>query len=86
MLSYTSGLMIRFLRTLKIDPFKTKKCLKRVSILKTQFPQKQSDESFTNPRSRVQLQLLSTNNAKRRKRWCDDHKTWTYDDWKYVMW
>jgi hypothetical protein len=30
--------------------------------------------------------LISENNVKRRKRWCDDHKTWTSDDWKYVAW
>jgi hypothetical protein len=30
--------------------------------------------------------LISENNAKRRKRWCDDHKTWTSDEWKYVTW
>jgi hypothetical protein len=29
---------------------------------------------------------LTTENAKSRKRWCDDHKTWTSDDWKYVIW
>jgi histidine ammonia-lyase len=23
--------------------------------------------------------LITENNAKRRKRWCDDHKTWTVD-------
>jgi hypothetical protein len=26
--------------------------------------------------------LISENNTKWRKRWCDDHKTWTSDDWK----
>jgi hypothetical protein len=25
--------------------------------------------------------LVTENNAKRPKRWCDDHKTWTADDW-----
>jgi hypothetical protein len=30
--------------------------------------------------------LISENNAKRRKRWYDDHKTWKCDDWKYVTW
>jgi Transposase. len=24
--------------------------------------------------------------AKRRGTWCDDHKTWTTDDWNYVIW
>jgi len=27
--------------------------------------------------------LITENNAKRQKRWCDDHKTWMSDDWKY---
>jgi hypothetical protein len=26
--------------------------------------------------------LISENNTKWRKRWCDDHETWTSDDWK----
>jgi hypothetical protein len=30
--------------------------------------------------------LIIENNAKRRKRWYDDRKTWTSDDWKYVIW
>jgi hypothetical protein len=30
--------------------------------------------------------MITENNARRRKRWCDDHKTWTSDDWKYIMW
>jgi hypothetical protein len=29
---------------------------------------------------------LITDDAKRQKRWCDDHKTWTSDDLKYVTW
>jgi hypothetical protein len=27
-----------------------------------------------------------TENDKRRKGWCDDYKTRTSDDWKYVIW
>ena len=30
--------------------------------------------------------LITEIDAKRRKRWCDDHKTWTSDDLKYVIW
>jgi hypothetical protein len=30
--------------------------------------------------------LITENNAKRRKGWCDDHKTWTSNDWMYVIW
>ena len=36
----------------------------------------------------VQLQLLNLlteSKAKGRKKWCDDHKTRTSDDWKYIM-
>jgi len=61
-----------------------------IVILKTLFPQKQSDESFSNPTSMVELQLLTLwllkAALKCEKRLCDDHKTWTYDDWNYVIW
>jgi hypothetical protein len=30
--------------------------------------------------------LITDSSAKGQKRWCDDHKTWTSDDWKYVIW
>jgi hypothetical protein len=30
--------------------------------------------------------LITENNAKRPKRWCYDHKTWTSDNWKYIIW
>jgi hypothetical protein len=50
---------------------------------------KSFDDVFTNPTSTVELQLLNLwllkTKAKRRKRWCDDHKTWTSDDLKYVI-
>ena len=29
--------------------------------------------------------LITENSTKRWKRWCDDHKTWQYDDWKYII-
>jgi hypothetical protein len=29
--------------------------------------------------------LITENNGKRRRRWCDDHETWTSDDWKYII-
>jgi predicted transcriptional regulator len=58
--------------------------------LKTLLPQKQSDESFTDPTSTEQPaivnSLITENKAKRRKRWRGDQNTWTYDDWQYVMW
>ena len=37
----------------------------------------------------VELQLLNLwllKTTKRWKRWCDDHKTWPSDDWKYIIW
>jgi hypothetical protein len=30
--------------------------------------------------------LITENNAKMRKIWCDDHKPRTSDGWKYVVW
>jgi hypothetical protein len=30
--------------------------------------------------------LIAENNAKVEKRWCDDHKTWMSNDWKYIIW
>jgi len=30
--------------------------------------------------------LITENNAERRERWYDDHKTRTSDDWKYAIW
>jgi hypothetical protein len=30
--------------------------------------------------------LIIENNAKRQKQWYYDHKTWMFDDWKYVIW
>ena len=37
-------------------------------------------------RAAIAKPLIPANNAKRRKRWCDDCKTWTSDDWKYIVW
>jgi hypothetical protein len=33
-------------------------------------------------RAAIVKPLITGNNAKRRKRWCDNHKTWTSDDCK----
>jgi hypothetical protein len=58
--------------------------------LKTLFAQRQSDESFTDPASTVELQsmnlwLLKTA-TKYEKVWCDNNETWTSDDCEYVIW
>ena len=29
--------------------------------------------------------LITENHSKKQKRWCDDNKTWTSYDWKYVI-
>jgi hypothetical protein len=29
---------------------------------------------------------ITENNVKRQKRWCDDHRTWRSNDWKYILW
>jgi len=43
-------------------------------------------KSNTHSRASTANPLITENNAKRHKRWHDDHKTWMSDDWKYVMW
>ena len=37
-------------------------------------------------RTAIAKPLITENNAKRRKGWCDNHKIWTSDDWIYVIW
>jgi len=29
--------------------------------------------------------LIAETNAKRQRRWSEDHKTWTSEDWKYAI-
>jgi len=36
-------------------------------------------------RAAMSKPLIPEHSAKRRKRWCNDHKTWMSDDWKYVI-
>jgi hypothetical protein len=43
-------------------------------------------KSHIRGRAAIVKHLITENNAKRRKRWCDDHKTWTSDIWKNVIW
>ena len=40
---------------------------------------------FTNGRAAITKPLITDNSTKRWKRWCDDHKTWPSDDWKYII-
>jgi len=40
------------------------------------------DKSTMHGRAASDKTLITENNVKRRKRWCNDHKTWTSDDWK----
>jgi hypothetical protein len=58
--------------------------------LKDPVTTKQSDNSFTNPTSNstaAMAELLITeNDTLRRKIVCDDHKTWTSYDWRYITW
>jgi len=48
--------------------------------------QRELHKSTVHDRVAIAKPLITENNAKRRKRWCDDHKTWLSDDWKYVIW
>lgn len=59
-----------------------------IFVLKTLVPQKQSAVNLKNPNIHCRAAIakpLVTENAKRRKTSCDDHKTWTSDDCKYVI-
>ena len=59
-----------------------------VPILKTLFPQKQSEKehhkSSNHIRAAIVKLLINENKAIRRKR-CDDYKNCKFDDWKYVI-
>jgi hypothetical protein len=61
-----------------------------VFILKTPIPQKKVRRDIHKPtihgKAAIAKPLITENNSKWRKRCCDDHKTWTSDDWKYVIW
>jgi hypothetical protein len=35
-------------------------------------------------RASIAKPLITENNLKKWKIWCDDHKTWPSDDWKYI--
>lgn len=37
-------------------------------------------------RAAITKPLVSPVNAKRRVKWCNDHKIWTSDQWKHVIW
>lgn len=36
-------------------------------------------------RAAIAKPFITEANAKLRKKWCHDHKTWTFDDWKNVV-
>ena len=43
-------------------------------------------KSNIHDRAGIAKPLITENKAKMWKIWCDYHKTWTSDDWKYVIW
>ena len=43
-------------------------------------------KSNIHDRAGIAKLLITENNVEMWKRWCDYHKTWTSDDWKYVIW
>jgi hypothetical protein len=58
-----------------------------IFILKTLFPQKLSDVSFTSPANihgsaAIAKPLIIESNTQKRKRWCHGHETWSSDKWK----
>ena len=52
----------------------------------TKISLRELQKSNIHGRSAIVKPMINANNAKRRKRWCDDHKTWTSNGWKYVQW
>ena len=52
----------------------------------TKTVRREPHKSNVHGRPAIAKPLITENNAKRRKRWCIDHTTWTYDVWKYVIW
>ena len=47
---------------------------------------RQLHKSNIHGRAAIDKPLTTENDAKGRKGWWDDHKTWSPDDWKYVIW
>jgi len=60
-----------------------------VFIVKTLFPPKivrrELHRSSIHGRAETAKPLITENNGKRIKIWCDDHETWTSDDWNYII-
>jgi predicted transcriptional regulator len=54
--------------------------------ISTKIVRRELHKSNIHGKAAIATPLTIENSAKRRKRWCDDHKTWTSDDWKYVIW
>jgi hypothetical protein len=52
----------------------------------TQIFQRELHKSNIHGRAAIAKSLITENKAKRQDKCCDDQKTWTADDWKYVMW
>jgi len=51
----------------------------------TKTVQQQIHKSTIHNTAATATPLVTENNAKIRKRWCDDHNSWTSDVWKYVV-
>jgi hypothetical protein len=58
----------------------------RANPVSTKTLRRELHKSYIHGRAAVAKHLIIENNAKRRKIWCDDHKTWTSDIWKNVIW
>jgi hypothetical protein len=61
-----------------------------IFILKTLFPQKTAQcelhKSSIQSRAATAKPLFTESNAQMHKQWCQDHKTWTSDNWKRIIW
>jgi len=51
----------------------------------TKTVRREPHKSNNHGKARISKTLIAESNAKRQKRWCEGHKTLTFDDWKYAM-
>ena len=56
-----------------------------LKTLSTKTVRRELHKSNIHSRAATAKPLITENNAKWRQIWCDDHKTWTSDDWKYTI-
>jgi hypothetical protein len=57
-----------------------------LQTISTKTVQQELYKSIIQGTAAIAKPLITEKNTKWQKRWWDDHKTWTFDDQKYVIW